>query len=155
MPSQKLQLRCRATPRTSKAPAPAPGRRVSLTKCLVSPQARRVPSLSLLVLYAPRAGRALWHPSLGRAAALLPPPQKKHTHTHRPRATWACLWCRPSPEFPVLLSGSSVGQHAISAHTIQLLVTLALNYLDALQHLSPLPPVHCQLLPHSGTCEYF
>jgi hypothetical protein len=38
--------------------------------------------------------------SLGRAAALLascPPPTT-------PGHTWACLWCRPSPEFPPCLS---------------------------------------------------
>jgi hypothetical protein len=34
--------------------------------------------------------------SLGRAAALLAscPP------SYHPKSTWACLWCRPSPEFP-------------------------------------------------------
>jgi hypothetical protein len=53
--------------------------------------------------------------------------------------------CHPSS--PVLLSLSSVGQRGISAQTIQLLVPVTLNYIGALQHLSPLPLVHCQLLP--------
>jgi hypothetical protein len=51
------------------------------------------------------------------------------------------------PSSPVLLSGSSVGQRGVSAQTIRLLVPVALNYIGALRRLSPLPPVHCQLLP--------
>jgi hypothetical protein len=51
------------------------------------------------------------------------------------------------PSYPVLLSESLVGQRRISAQTIQLLVPATLNYVDALQHLYPLSPVHCQLLP--------
>jgi hypothetical protein len=79
--------------------------------------------------------------SLGRAAALLAgfPPS-----TTLGLLGPACGACR-HPGSPVLLSGSSVGQRGISAQTIQLLVPVTLNYIGALQHISPLPPVHCQL----------
>jgi hypothetical protein len=55
--------------------------------------------------------------------------------------------CR-HPNFPaLLLCGSSVGQRGISAQTIQILVPVAPSCIGALQHPSPLPPAHCQLLP--------
>jgi hypothetical protein len=108
--------------------------------CLVLPCLLRAPRWA----NAPRwGGRPRCWP-----AAPLPPP-------------WVYLLgpvCR-HPSSPVLLYASSVGQRGISAQTIQLLVPVALNYIDALRHLSPLSPVHChchcQLLDQwiSGSVE--
>jgi hypothetical protein len=71
----------------------------------------------------------------------------------------ACFSGRLTRDPFFLLSGPPAGQRVFSAQTIQVLVPPTLDYLNSPWHLSPLPPVHCQLLPpatvsHSCTCKH-
>ena len=70
---------------------------------------------SCLVLYAPRAGRTLLAGEDGSAVGQLPP-------SHHPKSTWACLWCRPPPEFPcpsAFCLGLRLVKNAVSALSAQ------------------------------------
>jgi hypothetical protein len=76
--------------------------------------------------------------------------------SRRPKYTWACVLCRPSPELPfhfVWFLGWSTRHLALDPSSVlylqaatQAMCTLC-PYLAALQHLPPPQPVPCQLLP--------
>ena len=70
--------------------------------------------------------------------------------SHYPNYTWACVLCRPSPEFPfrfIWVLGWSTWHLALDPSSVLYLQHKLCSYLDALQHLPPPQPVPRQLLP--------
>jgi hypothetical protein len=63
--------------------------------------------------------------------------------SHYPNYTWACVLCRPSPEFPfrfIWVLGWSTWHLALDPSSVLYLQHKLCSYLDALQHLPPPQP---------------